>query len=93
MPTSTDIVLVCHLHGDSPAPIEIDGIKFCSRCLKERLLKGEGGVVEIMWMEAVDHTYGEPETNSPRHTCLNCTESWLVSSGTSCPKCGTGVTS
>jgi len=65
MPTSTDVLLVCPTHGSDPVPFEIDGTKFCSRCLAHYLKRFLWGKVHVMEMRQVEKTYGGEPTEVP----------------------------
>jgi hypothetical protein len=86
MPTSLEVVLICPVHGRGQKPFEIDGTKFCARCLRDYLAGSRASrPVPVMEMQMVEKHYGE-EVSGSRTRCA-CGHSWH-GGGTSCPKCG-----
>ena len=67
MPTSIDVLLVCPVHGQGPKPFEIDGTKFCSRCLKRHLLRFQAERVCVMEMRQIERAV-EPTEIPPAGT-------------------------
>jgi len=60
MPKSIDIVMVCPIHGRDQKPFEVDGTKFCARCVREYLADGSRArPIQVLEMQKIERSYGE----------------------------------
>lgn len=87
MPTSTDIVLVCPVHGRDQKPFEVDRTKFCARCVRDYLASGtKHRPISILEMREVEKHYEVNNPSGPKTYCA-CGHSWH-GGATACAVCG-----
>lgn len=78
---SIEVVTQCEVHGNNVGPIEIDGIRFCAKCVADVLL--ESGAI---WVRMVTIENNETEAKNMVE-CEHCHSRRKDDKG-ACPTCG-----